>query len=290
LKTLKPFAYHTPETVKDAAGLLEQYGGTAKVFAGGTDIMVMLRDRIISVDNIIDIKKIPGLRGIEWNPATGLHIGALTTITDIVESAVVLEKYPSLKKSAEVLGSPQVRNKATIGGNICRSSPSADTPPSLIAFDAVVTIGGVNGERTVPIGEFFTGPGRNVLDKELVTGITLPAIKGAYGTAFGKISRVSEDLSKVNCAVVLKMTDKTCSDIRVVLGAVGATPVRAKNVEGVLRGQVVTDELIEKAADKVTEDIKPIDDIRSTAAYRNKVGRVLIKRLVKEALEDCGVK
>ncbi len=290
MKTLKPFVYHSPCTVAEAVSLLNEYQDKARIFAGGTDIMVMLRDRIISVDNIIDIKKIPGLRGITWNETTGLHIGALTTISEIVNSAIIADKYPSLAKAAEVLGSPQVRNKATIGGNICRSSPSADTPPALIAFDAMAVIAGNQGERTVPAGEFFTGPGRNVLNRELLVGINIPAVKGAYGTAFGKISRVSEDLSKVNCAVVLRMNGETCEHIRVVLGAVGATPVRAKNVEQALEGRAVTDELIEKAAEKVTEDIKPIDDIRSTAAYRYKAGKVLISRLIRESLEDCGVK
>lgn len=270
--------------------MLNEYQTTAKVFAGGTDLMVMLKDRILSVDNIIDIKNIPGLTAITWDDTTGLHIGSLAKITAIVESDIINRKYSSLAKSGSVLGSPQVRNKATIGGNVCRSSPSADTPPALIVFDAHINIFGKNGERTVPIEDFFTGPGRNVLDNEIVTTITLPAISGPYGTAFGKISRVSEDLSKVNCAVMIQMDGSTCEKVRIVLGAVGITPMRCRNVEQTLEGKDLTDDIINEASMKVTEDIKPIDDIRSTAAYRYKAGQALIKRLLKEAIEDCGVK
>lgn len=244
----------------------------------------MMKDRLINAEHVIDIKSIAGMERIEWNESEGLRIGALTKIAQIVKSAVIGGKYPSLQKAAESLGSPQVRNMATIGGNICRSSPSADTVPALMVFGARLRLAGAEGERVVPIDKFFTGPGKNVLDNEILTEIDLPAVKGVCGTAFGKISRLSEDLAKVNAAVKIEASGKTCSGIRIVLGAVAATPVEARNVEQVLKGQEITDRLIEAAMEKVKEDISPIDDVRSTAEYRYKVSRILIKRLVKEAL------
>jgi CO/xanthine dehydrogenase FAD-binding subunit len=248
---------------------------------------VMLKDRIINVEHIINIKSIAGLDSLEWNENDGLRIGALIKISDICKSGIIREKYPSLRKAAETLGSPQVRNMATIGGNICRSSPSAYTPLPLMVFGARLRLAGTKGEQVVPIEEFFTGPGKNVLDCEILTEIILPVNKEVHGTAFGKISRVSEDLAKVNCAVKIELSGKTCSSIRIVLGAVAATPVRAWNVERAIMGREITDRLIEAAAENVNKDISPIDDVRSTAEYRYRVSRILIKRLVKEATKSA---
>lgn len=252
--------------------------------------MVMLKDRIIEPSHVVDIKAIPGLNNIAYDDTHGLRLGALTRIADIVDSAIIKQHYPVLSKAAGALGSPQVRNKATIGGNICRSSPSADTLPALMIFDAILTIAGSEGERRVPIEEFFTGPGRNVLNNEILTEITLSPTTGKCGTAFRKITRVSEDLAKVNCAVKLSLTGDRCDHAKIVFGAVAATPVRAKNVEQVLEGQKITDQLIEQAAARVKEDIAPIDDVRSTADYRYRVSQVMVKRLLKEAFEECGSK
>lgn len=283
IKTIKPFVYHKPKSVMDAASLLIRYENKVKIIAGGTDLMVMMKDRVLTPENIIDIKSITGLDQIFWDEKEGLNIGALTKISDIVSSDIIGKKYPSLQKSAEVLGSPQVRNMATIGGNICRSSPSADTIPPLMVYNARLKLISIEGEREVPIEEFFTGPGTNVINNEILTEILLPPITDTFGTAFGKISRVSEDLAKVNCAVKISLSNNKCSEARVVLGAVAATPVRAKNVEQALEGHEITDRLIEKAAEKIEVDITPIDDVRSSAEYRYRAGRVLISRLLKEA-------
>jgi CO/xanthine dehydrogenase FAD-binding subunit len=283
IKTIKPFTYHNPKSVIEAASLLIRYENKVKIIAGGTDLMVMMKDRILTPENIINIKSITGLDQIFWNEREGLTIGALTKISEIVNSDIIAENYPSLQKSAEVLGSPQVRNMATIGGNICRSSPSADTIPSLIIYDARLRLTGTEGEREVPIEKFFTGPGINVINNEILTEILLPPVTGVYGTAFGKISRLSEDLAKVNCAVKINLSDNICTKAKIVLGAVAPMPVRAKNVEQVLEGHEITDRLIETAAAKISEDITPIDDVRSTAEYRYRAGRVLIRRLLKEA-------
>ncbi len=272
----------------EAAFLLARYENKAKIIAGGTDLMVMMKDRILTPDNIINIKSIAGLDRIVWNGREGLSIGALARISDIVTSDIIRDKYPALQKSAEALGSPQVRNMATIGGNICHSSPSADTIPPLIVFDARLRLTGIEGEREIPIERFFTGPRSNVLHNDILTEILVPSAKGVCGTAFGKISRLSEDLAKVNCAVKINVSGGKFSEVRIALGAVAATPVRARNVEQALEGHEITDRLIEAASEKVNEDMSPIDDVRSTAEYRYRAGRVLIRRLLKEAMESVG--
>ena len=230
IKTLKPFVYHNPDSVMEAASQLTRYENKATIIAGGTDLMVMMKDRTLTPDNIINIKSISGLDQISWDEKEGLTIGALTKISDIVSSDIICEKYSSLQKSAEVLGSPQVRNMATIGGNICRSSPSADTIPSLMVYNARLKLISTEGERELPIEDFFTGSGTNVINNEILTEILLPPITGVCGTAFGKISRLSEDLAKVNCAVKISLSENKCIEAKIVLGAVAATPVRAKNV------------------------------------------------------------
>ena len=283
IKTIKPFVYHNPKSIMDAASLLTRYENKVKIIAGGTDLMVMMKDRVLAPENIVNIKSITGLDQIFWDEKEGLNIGALTKISHIVSSDIIGEKCPPLQKSAEVLGSPQVRNMATIGGNICRSSPSGDTIPPLMVYSARLKLISIDGEREVPIEEFFTGPGTNVINNEILTEIIIPPVIGTCGTAFGKISRVSEDLAKVNCAVKINLSNNKCSEARVVLGAVAATPVRAKNVEQALEGHEITDRLLEKAAEKIDVDITPIDDVRSSAEYRYRAGRVLISRLLKEA-------
>jgi carbon-monoxide dehydrogenase medium subunit len=156
-----------------------------------------------------------------------------------------------------------------------------------LAFDARLTLYGAAGERTVTLEDFITGPGRNVLDNEILTVINLPPEKRPCGTAFGKISRLSEDLSKVNCAVKIVVSGDRCLDARIVLGAVAATPVRARKAEQVLREGKLNERAIEKAASEASGEISPIDDIRSTAAYRVRASRFLVRKLLKEAVKMC---
>ena len=278
-----------PATLAEATSLLVHLDGQSRVIAGGTDLLVMMKDRTISVQNIIDLKSVPGLDRIERDETGGLYIGALTRIADIARSAVIGENYPALRQGAEALGTPQVRNMATIGGNICRSSPSADMIPPLLVYDARLRLSGAGMERTVALEDFFTGPGGNILDSEVLTGIIIPPERLLCGSAYGKIGRLSEDLAKVNGAVKIIVSGGVCVDVRIALGAVAATPVRARKAEQELKKQKIDDRLIEDAAAKACEEISPIDDVRSTAGYRTRVSRVLIKRLLKQAIEKCGV-
>jgi len=290
MKTLKQFNYLRPQAIAEAAALLAKYKEPAKLIAGGTDLLVMMKDRAITAEYIIDLKSIPDLDQVTWDEKGGLSIGALTKISTLVNSDVIKGKFTSLHEAAKSLGTHQVRNMATIGGNICRSSPSADMIPPLLVCDARVKLVGQEGERTLLLNDFITGPGENVLNNEILTEIRVAPEKRPYGTAFGKLGRLSEDLAKVNCAVKIVITDGKCQDIRIALGAVAPMPIRAKRVEQALIGKEISPSLIEEAVKKVAEDIAPITDVRSNAEYRTYISQVLIKRLVSEAIERLGEK
>ncbi len=283
-KSMKKFRYFSPKTVSEAVLTLSQLDGTAKVLAGGTDLLPMMKQRAITPGSIVNIKNITELAYIRED-ADGLKIGAMTTIADIKESDIIKQKCVSLYEAARKFGTPVVRNMATMGGNICRSSPSADTVPPLMVFDAEVKLVGPKGERGLLLEDFFTGPGENVLKQELLTEIIIPKKEDRYGTAFEKVGRSSADLAKLNCAVRITVSGGRCDDIRIALGAVADKPIRAKKAEQAIKGKTISDEATEAAAQKVTGDIAAITDVRSTAVYRTDVSKVLVRRLIKLAVE-----
>ena len=283
-KRIKGFKYLSPTTVEEAVSILKVHDGGVKVLAGGTDLLSLMKLRTLTPECIVSIKKIDGLDYIR-EEGKELRIGALTKITAILANDLIKKKWFSLHEAVAVFATPQIRNMATIGGNICRSSPSADTVPSLMTFGAELKLIGVEGERKVLLEDFFTGAGQNVLDHEILTEIVLPVPTGQYGTAFVKLTRSSTDLAKVNCAVKITVSSGICDDIRVVLGAVADRAVRVKKVEQAIKGKKITDAVIEEAAEKVIEDIAPITDARSTAGYRAHVSQVLVKRTIKQAVE-----
>ena len=288
MKTLKEFNYLIPQTVAEAASLLAGHKEEAKIIAGGTDLLVMMKERTITPKYVINIKSISAVDFVKWDEKEGLSIGALTKVSTIANSDVIKEKCFSLYEAAESFGTTQVRNMATIGGNICRSSPSADLVPPLLAFDAEVKLVGAGGERVVPLESFFLGPGENVLKNEILTEIRVQPPKGLYGTAFKKLGRSSEDLAKANCAVRIVVTDGKCEDVRIALGAVAPTPIRAKKAEQALKGKKINAKAIDEAAAKVAEDIAPITDVRSNVEYRTYVSQILVKRLINEVIKRLG--
>jgi probable selenate reductase FAD-binding subunit len=282
-KTIRRFDYLSASNIEQVIAYLKEYGSEAKLLAGGTDVLVLMKHRALTPKHVI------GIKGLDLNfiklEDNLLRIGALTTVNSIMESDLIKEKYVALFEAAKVFATPQVRNIATIGGNICRSSPSADMVCPLIALDAQVKLVGANGSRVVDLKDFFVGPGKNILDNEILTEVIIPLENKPYGTAFCKLSRNSADLSKVNCAVKIVSVDGECKDIKISLGAVAATPVRVKSVEEAIKNQKITDELLEKVVAKVGQDIAPISDARSKAEYRIDASQVLVKRMIKQAFE-----
>ncbi len=284
---IKEFGYFSPTKLEEAITLLGKYGKRAVILAGGSDLLVDLKYRSAAPEYIINIKNISKITKIQETLEGGLSIGALATIARLSESQIIKKKYPSLHEATtEAFHSWQIRNAATIGGNICRSSPASDTVPPLMSYDAQVKLVGPKGQRKVRLEDFFLGVGQNVLDREILTEIILPPQKVSYVTAFRSLKRTSVDLCKLNCAVKVVMKGKRFDDIRIVLGAVSPTAVRVKKAEEALRGKEASDENIENASRKVPEDISPVTDGRSTAEYRRQVSQVVVKRLIRQAVES----
>jgi carbon-monoxide dehydrogenase medium subunit len=282
-RVIKEFGYFDPTKIEDAVSILGELGSKVMILAGGTDVLNQMKLRQVNPKFLLNIKNIKELEYLKHNGR--LEIGPLTTITAMRESEVVRKRYPSLYDAAEWFGTPQIRNMATVGGNVCRSSPSSDMVAPLIALDAMLRLVGHKGERTIPVEEFATGSGENVLDCEILKEIIVPQQEEPFGTAFIKLKRSSADLAKVSCAVRIRMKNGQCEDIRIVLGAVADKVFRAKAAEEVMRGEKITDAVIEEAGKRASQEAQPITDVRSTAEYRVQMIRVLAKRMIYSSLE-----
>jgi carbon-monoxide dehydrogenase medium subunit len=282
-KALKEFGYFDPCNVDEAISLIGELGSRVMILAGGTDILNQMKVRQIIPEFVLNIKNIREMEYIRQNK--GLEIGPLTTIMAMRESELIKKEYLSLYDAAEWFGTPQIRNMATVGGNVCRSSPSSDMVAPLMALDALLRLVGPKGERMVPIEEFVVGPGENVLDREILTEITVPQQEEPFGTTFKKLRRSSADLAKVSCAVKIVMRESKCDDIRIVLGAVADKVFRVKAAEELIRGEKVTDAVIEEAGRRASQEAQPITDVRSTADYRRQMIKVLVKRLINTSIE-----
>lgn len=280
---MRRFEYFEPSTLAEASALLARYGGRAQPLAGGTDLLVELKEQLRRADCVVNIKKIPGIGELGFDPRKGLTIGALVTAREIELSPVTAKCYPSLVQAVRELGSIQVRHRATIVGNVCRASPSADTLPPLIADGAVVSVHGGHGTRSVPLEDFFTGPGKTVLKSdELVTEIVVPAPAPRTGKVYIKHGRrKAMELATVGVAVTLTQG----SEVRIVLGAVAPTPIRARKAEGLLRGRAIDPALIERAAQAAVEESRPISNVRANAEYRREMVGVLTRRALQRALD-----
>jgi len=268
------FEYHAPTSLEEAVDLLSRYGGEARVLAGGTDLLVKMKQRLVEPRHVINIKNIEELTGIR--EAGGfVHIGAATRLRTIERSELVRVKLPLLCEAVSSMGSVQIRNMATLGGNLCNASPAADTACALLALGAEARIIGPEGARTVPLEEFFVGPGQTVMEAdEMLAEVSIPLPEGA-GTSFMKIGRTSLDIATINIAVALKMAGGAVADCRIALGSVAPTPIRAHGAEEFLRGKEPTCEAVEAAANIVSEEIKPITDVRATAEYRREASKHL---------------
>jgi carbon-monoxide dehydrogenase medium subunit len=283
---VKEFEYLEPKSMQQALEWLDTYRGRARVLAGGTDLYLRLRKGVFLPDYVIDLKRVPGLDYITPNRGGGAQIGPTTLQDEVARSSVIEQLYPALAESALWIGSVQTRNRATVVGNLCNASPAADTAPALLSYGAQVKIASRQGERTVPLEEFFMGPGKTALqDNELVAEIILPAPEPHTGAAFFRRTRTAMDIAVVCGAAMLQLANGTCQNARIGLGAVGPTPLRATRAEAALRGQTLTDQVVEEASRLASEDARPIDDVRSTAEYRREMVRVLTRRGLRQAIE-----
>jgi aerobic carbon-monoxide dehydrogenase medium subunit len=283
------FEYCAPVSLAEAISLLDRHGDSARVIAGGTDLLTALKERWERPAYVIGLAAIPDLTYITFAEEVGLRIGATTTVRAVETSAAVRSNYPVLAYAASTLASIQIRNLATVAGNICRASPSADTPPALIVLGAQVKLAGPDGERVVALDDFFTGPGRTVRrPNELLTEIRIPPPRPHSGAAYFKHSpRRAMDLAVVGVAAALVLENGLCRDVRIALGAVAATPRRARGAEAALEGFEPTAARLEKAARVAATECSPISDVRGSADYRREMVRVNTERALQQALESA---
>lgn len=282
------FEYLAPKTLNEALSLLYDYKDeNARILAGGTDLLVKMKTIDLKTDYLINVKNIPELNFIDT--ADGLKIGAAVPLSHIERIGKVKEKYPALYEGIKSMAAIAVRNMGTIAGNICNASPAADTVPSLIAYGAKVKLVSKRGERTVLVEDFIAGVGKTIIGSdELITQVNIPEMNKNSGSAFSKKGRVKADIAKINLAVYLEREGSICKDCKIVLGSVAVKAIRAKEAEGLLKGQAVSASLIGKIAKKASEEIKPIDDIRSSAEYRSEIAQVIVEDTVKIAWERAG--
>ncbi len=284
---LSEFEYLKPTTLSEATGVLKKQSGRARIIAGGTDLLVEMKSRSIQPRMLIDIKSLPGLGNIEFGEKDGLRIGALATMNEIVSSSVIREQFSILSQAAQTIGSMQVRNRGTIGGNLCNASPSSDTAPALLALGARVKIAGERDERTIALEEFFMGPGQTVLQPgEILTEVLIsPPVPHTAGAYLKLGIRKAMEIALVSVGVVLSL-DKIrgiCKEIKIALGAVAPTPIRSKKAEAVMKGRPLVDEWITQAAQRASEEARPISDLRGSAEYRREMVKVLVQRAIDEA-------
>ena len=285
---LPKFEYVSCKTLEEACSLLLKHKGESAVLAGGTDLLVKMKHRKLLPDYLVNIKRIPDLSDIRYDDLQGVRIGALTTIQTIRNSPLIMKKFSVLNQASGILGTPHVRNLATLGGNVCNASPASECAPPLLALEARARIVGTNGVRTVLLEEFFVGPGQNALrSDEILTEIQIPNLPPRAVGIHLKHSTRRVDVAIANVSVVMVIEGNTCQDIRIALGAVGPVAFRGKKTEAILRGQRLDrglDALTEQAAQQASDESFPIDDIRGPAAYRKQVVKSLVRQGIERAI------
>lgn len=267
--------------------MLVERDSEAALLAGGTDLLIMLRAGIIKPKLVINLKQIPWLAGISAENGS-TRLGAVTSVRSIETSALIRERLPALGEAAGCLGSLQIRHLATIGGNLCRAAPCAETAPPLMVYDAQVRLVGPDGERSIPAGDFFTGPGQTALTRgEILSEIHVPQTPPQSGAAYLRHSiRPVMDLAIVNVAVFVALDEagQVITDSRIVLGSVAPTPIRAPRAEQALNGQPISPAILEEAAELASEESQPISDIRSTDEYRRSMVKLFTRRALDKAI------
>jgi CO/xanthine dehydrogenase FAD-binding subunit len=282
------FDYHAPKNLEEAVRLLEEYGEKAQILAGGTDLIPKIKQRILEPKHVINLKAIPELSCIK-ETSDGFKIGALTKLRTIELSPLINEKLPVLGEAARAIGSVQIRNRGTIGGNLCNASPCADMATALMVLDAVARVDSNEGTREVPIGKFFDGRGRTIVaPKEVLRELTVPRLPEGTGSAFVKVGWTTFDIATVNVAVTLRLDDEKVADCRIALGACSPAPFRVRRSEEALKGKKLTDEALEEAAQIVSEHIEPRERWRrAPPEYRRKTSKGLALEALTEAAGEA---
>ena len=290
-RNLPRFEFLRPKTVEEAIALMNHYGEEVKVMAGGTDLIPLMKKRELKPNCVVSLSQIEALREIRFTEEAGLKVGALCTIAEIEKSQIIRERYPILTQAASVLGSTEIRNRATVGGNLCNARPSADMAPPLLVLGAMAVVASSKEETVVPLEEFFVGPGKTVLGTdEILVRLEIPLAKPGSAGEYVKLGiRKAMDIAVAGVAAVLSLAsgDGICAEARLALGAVAPTPMRARKAEKTLTGKRIDEGIMELAAETASEEASPITDIRASEAYRRAMVRVLTRRAIGHAFDKC---
>ncbi len=280
------FDYVPATTLKEALALLAEHPDDSKVICGGQSLLIILRQGLIQPEYLIDIKGVKELCYIEEDENGGVRIGATTTHTMIEKSPLIRKSFSVLSNMEHRLASVQTRNWGTIGGNIAHADPAGDPAPVLIALGSTLTIAGPNGERSLPVEDFFLDYFETVLGHdELLSGIRIPAITERTGVAYTKFNVIESEMPTVSAAVSLRLNpDETVADARIALGAAAPIPLRARDAEDMLKGNKVTEKLLKDAGEAAASAADPISDIHASEEYRRELVKILVKRVGTEAL------
>ena len=284
---MRDFDFVEPASVSEACSLLAEDPEGSVVFAGGTDILVDLKADLRRPGRLVSLGRIGELRGIEIDGDGGLRIGAMTSVNQVARDEGVKQRFPGINDAAMSLAAEQVRNQATVAGNLCMAVPSADMAPILLAHNAAMRVVSPDGERSIPLQELFIGPRQTVLEPaDIVVAIEVPApAPGTGASSIRQGGRVSLSLPMASAATVLVMDGKVCREATVALGAVAPIPIVAKEAGDAVVGRELTEDVLDDAAERAAAAATPIDDIRATKEYRLELVRVLTRRVLLAAEE-----
>jgi len=284
-----PFEYRTPKSLKEVHATLQEFGSDAKLIAGGTALVIMMKQRLVRPTCLVSLRSVRGLNGIEMKNG-GISIGGLATHRAVETSPVLRRRLPMLAETYHHVATLRVRNMATVGGGLAHADPNQDPPPSLIALGATVKAISANGTRVIPLDEFFKDYYETILNPdEIISEVIVPKLPPNSGAAYIKfLPRTADDYATVSAAAVLTLdkTRKTIADVRIALGSVGVTPIRARAAEDLLRGQPVKTEAFAEAGEKAKEAVDPVSDFRGSAAYKKDMAGVFVRRALEKALTD----
>jgi CO/xanthine dehydrogenase FAD-binding subunit len=285
---VKAIAYAAPHTVAEAVGLLAEHGDRARVLAGGTDILVQLREGRRDLDLLVDVKNIPEVNELAFDPEQGLRIGAAVPCCRIYEDAAIRQAYPGLIDAVSLVGGIQIQSRASLGGNLCNASPAADTIPPLIAHEAVCVVAGPDGSRQTPVERFCTAPGRTILGRgQFLVSLRVPPPRPRTGAAYLRfIPRNEMDIAVVGAGVSVTLDESRsrCVAARIALAAVAPTPLLVPEASAALVDGALTDALLDRAVSLAQAAARPISDMRGDADYRRHLVGVLTRRALHGAI------
>ena len=277
-----------PRSLQEALEMKKNYGDKARVLAGGTDLLVLLKDQKLTAEAVMSLAGVRDLNFIRYEDGRGATLGALATHSGVAASPIIQQKFPDLAEACSQVGAVQIQNLGTVGGNLCNASPAADVAPPFLLMDAVLILASARGERRVSIHDFFQAPRRTVLQAdEILKEIFVPEVPGRRGATYLKLGRrkaMEIAIVGIGVAIHLNGSDQVVSECRIAMGSVAPTPMRARRGEEILRNQEVRDELIEEVAVVAAEEASPISDVRASREYRLDMIRVLCRRAARVAL------